>query len=232
MYGSLKTAHGSFRAEDGETCFVQTDERPASEIAQDLDYSTLFALVRTLNPLRMKPEGRPRLHYVFAEVPPDPVQEAVASAGGYLIHKSSLIPHDGLRAPEDIADLALSRIAQRVAAERNLEFTGDHLLQLETELARPPLTDDPAYWRAVFDLGAFAGEALRKVAGGRWIRCDQAGVVPFAFASRFRSEPAQLYVLAKAMKFFANGPEDSLTGFVDLAAPPSPKTSLWSRIFG
>ncbi|MBZ5713809.1 hypothetical protein [Nannocystis pusilla] len=216
----MKSADGSFRANDGGTWFVQKDERPASEIEEDVAYSTLFALVRVLNPLRMaRPESRPRVQYVFAEMPPDPVREAIASGGGHLIHASRVVSYDEpWRAPEDLADEFLSRLARTVAAERALEFSRDGLAQLERELAHARGGDEATYWRAVFGLGAFAGETLREAGGGRWRRQDQAGVVPFAFACTILSEPAELYLLAKAMKFIANGPEDSLTGFVGMTA--------------
>lgn len=236
MYASLKSADGSFLADDGGTCFVQKDERSASEIEKDVEYSALFALIRVLNPLRMaKPESRPRVLYHFAEMPPDPVREAVASGGGHLIHSSDLVPHEKpWRAPEDLAEQFLSRVARRVAAERKLNFSRDGLEQLEQELAHARGADEATYWKAVFDLGAYAGETLREAAGGRWIRRDEAGVVPFAFACTIGSEPAELYLLAKAMKFIANGPEDSLTGFVDMTARTAagPRKSFWSRIFG
>ncbi|WAS95267.1 hypothetical protein [Nannocystis punicea] len=234
MYASLKTAHGSFQADDGGTWFVQKDERSTAEIEREVEYSTLFALIRVLNPLRMsRPESRPRVMYLFTEMPPDPVREAVASAGGHLIHASRDVPFDEpWRAPEDLVEHFLPRIARTVAAERKLEFSYEGLDQLEQALAHARGADEATYWKAVFDLGAFAGETLRQAGGERWIRRDEAGVVPFAFACTFNSEPAVLFLLAKAMKFLANGPEDSLTAFVGLAGRAEPKKGFWSKLFG
>ncbi|MDC0719090.1 hypothetical protein [Nannocystis bainbridge] len=216
----MKSADGRFVTNEGRTWFVQKDERPAAEIEQEVDYSALFALVRTMNPLRMsRPESRPGVQYLFAELPPDPVREAVVSGGGHVIHASEVVPFDGpLRAPADLAEHFFARIARKVAAERDLGFSRDGLEQLEQALADAQEADEATYWKAVFDLGAYAGETLRAAAGGRWIRQDAAGVVPFAFACTIGDEPAELYLLAKAMRFIAEGPEDSLTGFVDLAA--------------
>lgn len=236
MYASLKSADGTFPADDGGTWFVQKDERSASEIDKDVDYSALFALVRVLNPLRMaKPGSGPRVQFLVAEMPPELVREAVASGGGHLIISSEVVPHDlPCRAPEGLAEHFIPRIARRVAAERNVEFSRDGLAQLQQALAHTQGADEATYWKAVLDLGAYAGETLRKVAGGRWIRRDEAGVVPFAFACTIGSEPAELFLLAKAMKFIDNGQEDSLTGFVDMAARPGSgsRKSFWSKLFG
>jgi hypothetical protein len=168
-------------------------------------------------------------------MPPDPVREAIASGGGHLLHSSKVVPFDEpSRAPEDLAEHFLPRIARTVAAERGLDFSHEGLERLEQALAHAQGADEATYWKAVFDLGAFAGETLRQAGGGRWIRQDEAGVVPFAFACTINSEPAKLYLLAKAMKFLANGLEDSLTAFVGMTgrAGAGTKKGFWSKIFG
>jgi hypothetical protein len=236
MYASLKSADGTFPAEDGGTWFVQKDERSASEVEADHDYSTLFALVRVLNPLRMaKPASRPRLQYVVSEMSPEPVREAVASGHGHLIHSSQVIPYAGIpRSPEDLVEYSLAKIARRVGAERNLQPTITDLTTLEKTFNVSQSGDEAQYWRAVLALGAFGGETLRSLAGGRWVRRDEAGVIPFAFACTVENEPTELYLLAKAMKFFDNGPEDSLTSVIRFAQRQSqpPRKSFWAKLFG
>jgi hypothetical protein len=202
---------------------VQRDERTSDEMRADEDVSALLALTRCLNPLRATP-------------PPAGGACSISSASRRRIawprrsrrraRSSSTTsptgrPSSGTRAcgldPQDVAEARLASLARRTA-EHGYPLTDAGLAALETALAAQfDPSDEGRYWADVLTLGAFGGEVLRAVAGVRWVSQHAAGILPFSFACTIGGEPAQLYLLAKAMKRLEHGEEDSLVAAIHFA---------------
>jgi hypothetical protein len=209
------------KAKDGREQFIQTDHRTAEEIRLAPELSVLFALVRILNPKRsVKPEApEPAVLYLCQNRPPDFLQGAIRAAGAQLI-----VDGDGQPLPaagpapglEEVLEPAFRGLAQRTAAEHDVELTVKGLERVEAATAAAagtPEQDEIRYWSAVMKLAAFGGEVLRAGNGGQW-RVVNSGSLPFALFTTFRGEEATVNLLGKAIKRFANGEGDSLVTMV------------------
>jgi hypothetical protein len=75
------------RGPDGRRRYVQTDHRTADEIEQEPALSTLFALVRVLNPKRTIEAGSPEPDVAYSVRDPPPVflRRAIRAAGGRVV---------------------------------------------------------------------------------------------------------------------------------------------------
>lgn len=221
MYSSLDRIDIVLKAKEGRKEYVQTDHRTAEEIEEEPELSTLFALVRVLNPKRMREEGElePIVTYATQHTPPDFLRRAVRAAGGRLaVGKEARPVEDGGEVPlvEEVIQSAFAGLAQRVAAEHGVALTVAGLETIEPVLAAQagdPEDDEIAYWSAVMQLGSFAGEVMRASNGGRWQVAD-GGTIPFALATGFQGSEATVNPLGKAIKRFANGEEDSVANLV------------------
>jgi hypothetical protein len=224
MFSSLDRADIAMKSPvDGTVEFVQTDHRSAKELEKDRELSTLFLLIRILHPKRMVEPGSPApiVSCLFTERPPEFIREVVSSAGGRIILSQELTPDDDLPAPRPLDQLlmeAFRALAATVAEEFSTSLTIEGLGIVEKQISQEfePLDENEiAYWSAIVKLGTFAGELIRQANGGHWIRVET-GTLPLALATSFRGEPATVNPLGKAIKFFDNGPEDSLVSLVEL----------------
>jgi hypothetical protein len=206
---------------DGPERYVQTDHRTAEEVARDPALSTLFALVRVLNPKRTVPPGSPEPAVVYAAAhrPPEFLRQAIRAAGGLLTVGESTRPDPDDSPPpalEEVVAVAFAALARTVAAEFGVEPDLEGLGTVEETLAEAagePGEDATVYWSAVMKLGGLAGELIRAANGGQWV-LSNTGALPLALATRFQGRPATAYVLDKAIKRFAGGEEDSLVSLV------------------
>jgi hypothetical protein len=208
---------------DGRQQYAQTDHRAPEEMEQDPELSTLFALVRVLNPKRMAGAGSPEAVVLYAAQhrPPEFLRRAIRAAGGLLTLGSSsqTEPDEGGAPPlEEVLGSAFTNLARAVAAEHNVAVDPSGLEVVERALAGAagnPEEDELAYWSAVVKLGGFAGEVIRASNGGRWVVVES-GTLPFALSATFRGEQATVNPLGKAIKRFTNGEEDSLVFLVNV----------------
>ncbi len=210
--------------ETGRKSFLQTDHRPAAEIQQHRELSTLFALTRVLNArLLSEPEEVPvDVLYVCMEPPPDFLSSAVTSAGGRIqVNDQPVSIYEGpIGTPEDLAEEAFRRLAYRVAQSHDASLDEDFLVALQRQHSGGPgpEEDETLYWIRVAELAAVAGELLRDVVGGRWVDAPQMATLPFAF--RIGAEgpsAATVNVVGKAERFLRNGERDSLVNLVHMA---------------
>jgi hypothetical protein len=211
----MNKVKGSFRRDDGRLCYVQVGERA---LIDDLDYGVLVALVRTINPLRFSPEPRASVMWCFDDAPPDPLREAINAAGGIVLYNGGSMPP--FARPRPLAELfgsAIVRLAYRISQARGVSFAPDALALMEEQCVAMANGGDDAYWRAVFAIAGFGGEALRCTNGGAWVRCDDAGPIPFAFVCKTAEGEAELYLASKAMKRIRDGEAESLLAFTAFA---------------
>jgi len=208
---------------DGRGQFVQTDHRTADEIEQERELSSLFALIRVLNPKRMGEPGslEPVVLYSAQERPPEFLRRVIHAAGGRLVVGDSLEPEawDGQPLPlEEVVESAFADLAQVVAAEYGVAVDMGGLKSIEDKLAESAgdlEEDEFAYWSAVLKLGCFGGEVIRAANGGRWTVTDS-GTLPLSLMTRFEGGEATVNPLGKAIKRFNDGEGDSLVPLVGL----------------
>lgn len=206
---------------DGRRQFVQTDHRTPEEIEREPELSTLFALVRVLNPMRMAGADSPEPVVIYSaeHCPPEFLRRAIRAARGLLtVRKSSQPePDEGETPPlEEVIQSTFSNLARAVSAEFGVALDPDGLEVVESALADAAEgheEDEATYWSAVVKLGGFAGEVIRSSNGGRWVVVDS-GSLPFALSTGFQGQQATVNPLGKAVKRFANGAEDSLVSLV------------------
>ncbi len=225
MYCSLSSIDIVAMKADGREEYTQVDHREAGEIERDRELSTIFALIRMLNPKRAAKPGEPEPSVVYCSIhqPPEFLREAVRAAGGAHVlglDREPVSYEGGARPLEEIAGEAFAALARRTAAEHSVELTSDGLERIERELAAAAGSreeDEVGYWSAVIKLGAVAGEAIRVANGGRWIVVES-GSLPFSFETTFRGEEAKVNTLGKAIKLLANGDDDSIAALVGVVA--------------
>lgn len=226
MYSSLDSIDIVTQNEEtGRRSFLQTDHRPAAEIQQARELSTLFALTRVLNARDYRePQEEVDVLYVCSAPPPEFLRSVVASAGGRIqINDEPVSIYEGpIGLPEDLADDAFRRLAHRLAHERDARLDERLLEALEQEHVR--LTgegeDETGFWTRVTGLAAVAGELLRTHPGGRWARAPliddkPVAAIPFAFReNRQDSEGSFVNVVGKAERLPTNVERHSLVGLV------------------
>jgi len=217
MYSSLDRIDFIATAKDGSSHYVQTDHRGRAEIEQDRPMSTVFAIMRVVNASRTAAErgGQYKVIYNINEEPPQFLQQAIACAGGVVEAANKELIYQGQLIPcENIVESCLAEIAAGISQAWRLDYSVEGLQALEQGLAQQtpaPETDEITYWSQVVRAGAFAGEVMRKMHGGRWDRAERGiGTLPFVFVSC----GVMFNFLGKAIKLFANGPEDSIASMV------------------
>lgn len=224
MFSSLDSADIELKADaQGRRQFVQTDHRTAEEIEEEPALSTLFALIRILNPKRAAGENEPEPVVIYSTQsrPPEFLRRAIRAAGGLLTIGSGIDPEPeegGAPDLEGFIESSFSNLANAVAGEYKVELTLAGLDVVESLLAESvsdPEEDEGAYWSAVLKLGCFGGELIRTSNGGRW-RVVDSGSLPFALSTKYKGEEATVNPLGKAIKRFANGEEDSMRFLVHL----------------
>jgi len=219
VFSSLDRIDVVLEPAGGRQTVVQTDHREAAEVAAEPELSTLFAVIRVLNPVRAAEPGLVRsIQYDIQHEPPGFLADAIRAAGGSLTVDRQARPADVVPPLDGIVSEAFAGLARRTATDHGVEVTQVGLAVVERSLAAAapdPEDDEFAYWSAVVKLGAFAGEVVRAANGGEW-RVVETGTLPFALATRFRGEPATANPLGKAIKQLENGDEDSVSSLVAL----------------
>jgi len=222
MFGSLESVDVVVQdPETGRRRFFQTDHRTAEEIRQQEEISILFALTRVLSARGLGTPQEVEVGYVCFEPPPEFLRHAVASAGGTMaVHEGPSLPYHGpLSQPEDLADGAFRRLAERVLRERGAALTESALEDLQFAHAQAPdhEEDEPGYWTRVAELAALAGELLRTKWGGRWIHKPGLAAFPFAFCHPIEGSSRSLIsnAVGKAQRFLNGGKHENLLALLD-----------------
>jgi hypothetical protein len=220
----------------GRKSYLQIDHRSVREIRREEEVSVLFGLTRIMNARQLgEREGVDRVLYACPELPPDFLQRAVASAGGWFqLEDLREVHYEGpLSKPEDLADEAFRRLARKVLKERNAALEESALAALEQEhLGAPgPEDDEHGHWTRVVELAAVAGELLRAKSGGRWIEAWGMATLPFVFhLSGGGGADPRINAVGRAERFLKNGGRDSLVHLLRMAEDHANQQALPRRV--
>ena len=192
------------------------DERNVSAMARVPGLSTVIAVARVLNArraLEAKFAGKGEIRYAAGVTPPPFLIDAIIRAGASVsdARGERIVVPAVSGAVSSIIDHAFAELAHHVRTNLGLLDMASTLATLEAQRRKAPLdreANPAAYWTAVFEIAALAGEQSRK-RGGRWIETTETPV-PFAvqFPDHKQATPAKL---AQQIVEGAS-PEGSLTG--------------------
>lgn len=184
----------------GSAIVLVEDERNAAAMARVPSLSTLIAIARILDArrvLELKYRGNGEVRYAAASSPPQFLADAITRAGAHITDRAGdriAIP----AAPASVSstiDTAFAELAHYIRTSIGQVTMSAALRTTEERRRRAPIDLDSnpaAYWTAVFELTALAGE-LSRSRGGRWIEVPETPV-PFAIrlASGELAKPARL----------------------------------------
>lgn len=201
------------------------DERTAVAMGRHAHLSTIVAIARVLNArraLEAKYGGKGEVRYASHAMPPPFLVEAVQRAGGALADGTGekvLVPAQPA-AVSSVIDHAFAELAHHVRSSVGAHDVVTALKKTEANRRKAPLDKDAnpaAYWAAVFELAALAGE-LSRAKGGRWIETKE---MPVPFAIKIAS--GEIAVPSKLAQQIVEGtaPDESLAAPPE-AAPPKP----------
>ena len=174
---------------DGGAIILIEDERSASVMGQHPALSTLIAIARVLNAqrvLELKYGGKGEVRYATNASLPTNLFEAVRRAGAHISDRAA----ETVKVPaapssvSSIVDLAFTELAHELRHSVGAHDMITALRKHEERRRKEPLDKDTqtaAYWSAVFELAALAGE-LSRPKQGRWIDTRE---MPVPFAIRF-----------------------------------------------
>jgi hypothetical protein len=191
----------------GGAIVLVEDERSAAAMARVPSLSTLIGIARVLNArraLEARYAGKGAIHYAAGALPPAPLLEAVTRAGAHVTDAAGervVMPASpaGIVA---IVDHAFTELAHHVRTHQQAPDMTTALRALEAARRARPLDrdrDPAAYWTAVLELAALAGE-LSRPRGGRWIETTELPV-PFAL----RLGPGELAMPTKLAQQVVEG---------------------------
>jgi hypothetical protein len=200
----------------GAVVFID-DERSTQLVARVPSLSTLVAIARVLNAkrvLELKFGGRGEIQYATAAVnPPAFLLEAVTRAGASVTNAAGdrTIMPVAIASIASYVDHAFSDLAHHTRTAMTMPDMVAALHTLEPRRRASPLDKDAqpaAYWTAVFELAAIAGEIARQKRGV-WVETKD---MPVPFAIKIGNELA--FPAKRAIAIVENAPDP---------APPAPK---------
>jgi hypothetical protein len=207
----------------GGAIVLVEDERSAAAMLRVPSLSVLIAIARILDARRVleaRYGGKGEVRYAAAASPPPPLLDAIIRAGASVSDGSGdrvVVPAApaGLSA---VIDHAFAELAHRVRTSSMSPDIGAALRAAEAARRKAPLDRDAApaaYWTAVLELAALAGE-LSRPRGGRWIETAE---TPVPFAIRFpRGELAAPAKLAQQI-VLGGEPLESMATEIEPLAP-------------
>jgi hypothetical protein len=165
------------------------DERNAGAMARVPPLSILVAIARVLDARRLleaKYNGTGEVRYAAAATPPPFLSEAIARAGATVSDRTGerVISPANPAGVSSVIDTAFADLAYHTRTSMQAADLPSALRVLEDRVRKAPLDRDQspaAYWTAVLELSALAGE-LSRARGGRWIETKE---VPIPFAIKF-----------------------------------------------
>jgi hypothetical protein len=217
----------------GGAIVLVEDDRKAAAMARVPSASALIAIARVLNARRVLASrygGKGEVRYAAAASPPPPMVEAITRAGASVCDAAGerVIVPASPAALSAVVDAAFAELAHHVRTSALATDVGAALRAAEAARRKAPLDREAspaAYWTAVFELAALAGE-LSRPRGGRWIESEE---MPVPFAIRFPG--GQLAAPAKLAQRIVEGgdPLESMATEVEpdvepLTPRPDPPT--------
>jgi len=201
---------------DGSAHIVIEDERNTAAMSRIPGLSTVVAVARVLNARRVleaKFHGKGEVRYASVANLPSFLLEAVTRAGGIVTDSTGervKVPA-AAAAISSVIDNAMAELAHHVRTNVDASTIKEALDKVEANRRKAPLdreSNPTAYWTAVFELAALAGE-LSRSHGGMWIETKE---MPVPFAIRVASGKVALPAKA-AMRIVegASYPEASMT---------------------
>jgi hypothetical protein len=175
----------------GGAIILIEDERNAAAMGRVPSLSTLIATARILDArraLELRYRGAGEVRYAAASLPPMFLIETITRAGAHVSDRAAdriIYP----AAPAGISstvDLAFAELAHHLRTSIGQVTISAALRTTEERRRRAPIdleAQPAAYWTAVFELTALAGE-LARPRGGRWIETAD---MPVPFAIRLAS---------------------------------------------
>jgi hypothetical protein len=201
---------------DGSAIVVVEDERNAAMMSRVPGLSTVIAVARVLNARRVlesKFGGKGEVRYATAANPPSFLLDAIVRAGGIVTDSTA----DRVKVPaapgavSSVIDHAMNELAHYARTNVGASTIKEALDKVEANRRKAPLDREQhpaAYWTAVFELSALAGE-LSRSQGGMWIETKE---MPVPFAIRVTS--GKVAMPARAAMRIVEGvsfPEESMT---------------------
>lgn len=199
----------------GGAIVLVEDERTAAEMNRTPSLSTLFAITRVLNASRVlekKYEGKGEVRYAARATLPSFLSDAVGRAGAAVADDKGdkLVMPAQPAAVSSIVDQAFNELAHHVRTSVGAADIATALKSTEQRRRRTALdreVNPAAYWTAVFELAALAGE-LSRSRGGRWIDTKE---MPVPFAIKLATgEHAMPFKLAEQI-VSGNAPEETMS---------------------
>ena len=211
---------------DGSALLVVADGRTFAQISEARLVSILVAMCRVARAreaLEHKFAGKGVVTVVTAGEPPGFFVEAVTSAGGVVFDGKREHRFSTPMAATMLLDATLCDLATAVRRRVNVRTFRDALEVREHELARRPIAkvDLVAWWTAVFELIALAGELFRAEEPGKW------QLVGAARPPLGLQQPNKPMVFpGEQAQTIAAGGATSLRTTIDLAKPRAPNATL------
>ena len=176
------------------------DERNAAAMGRVPGLSTVIAVARVLNArraLELRFAGKGEIRYAAGANPPPFLVDAIIRAGASVsdARGERILMPAVPAAVSSIVDQAFAELAHHIRTNIGATDMAVTLTKLETARRNAPLDRDAnpaAYWTAVFEIAALAGE-LSRPRGGRWIEVVESPV-PFAiqFPDHKQAMPTKL----------------------------------------
>ena len=198
---------------DGSAHVFIEDERNAALMARVPGLSTVIAIARVLNARRVletKYNGKGEVRYSTGANPPSFLLDAIVRAGALLVDSTG----DRIKVPaapasvSSVVDHAMAELAHHTRTSVGAATVSAALDKSEANRRKTPLDKDAnpaAYWTAVFELVALAGE-LTRAHGGMWIETKE---MPVPFAIRLAN--GKVATPAKPAMRIVEGTGESMT---------------------
>lgn len=198
---------------DGSAHVFIEDERNAAAMARVPGLSTVIAVARVLDARRVletKYGGKGEVRYAVAASPPSFLLDAIVRAGAVVTDSTG----DRVRVPAapasitSVIDHAMAELAHYTRTNVGATTIKDAIEKVEANRKKAPLDKDAnpaAYWTAVFELAALAGE-LTRAHGGMWIETKE---MPVPFAIRLAN--GKVATPAKPAMQLVEGRAESMT---------------------
>lgn len=159
---------------DGTQVIVARDGRTPEQIADARPLSIVVAISRVVKGRFLLAErhgGRGSVIYATTAPPPGFLVDAVSAAGGVVFDGTREHRAGSPLATTVQLDAACCDLAVQVRRRLKARSFADALDAYEREVRRKlPARDDPAaWWPAILELAALAGEHVRETRPGRWV---------------------------------------------------------------